>query len=321
MKGVLIALLALAVLFGLLAWFCYFLAFRRYQSKKTLTVFEESRYGGLAAAMRAGQEFYKSLRFEEVEISSFDGLRLRGRTCSAEAGKPLILLFHGWRSSDARDFGCVLEFYLAQGFGLLLVDQRAHSKSEGRVISFGINERYDCLSWARWAEERFHPPAMYLDGISMGAATVLMASGLDLPESVRGIIADCGYTSPRAILRKVIRQYHLPVGIMYFFVRLGARLFGHFDPEAASAVEAVEHCRVPVLFAHGEADGFVPCEMTRENYAHCASPKRLITVPGADHGFSYLIDRPGVEAALKRFFADTKKASPITTVAGDEGKA
>lgn len=76
---------------------------------------------------------------------------------------------------------------------------------------------------------------MYLDGISMGAATVLMASELDLPASVRGIIADCGYTSPRDILRKVIRQLHLPVGPVYFLLRLSARLFGHFDPEAASA--------------------------------------------------------------------------------------
>ena len=305
MKGALIALALLAGLGMLLLWLCYCLAFHRYQRDKTLNVFEESRYGNLAAAMRAGRAFYESLQFEEADISSVDGLRLHGQFCGVREGKPLMLLFHGWRSCAARDFGCVLEFYLSQGFGLLLVDQRAHSKSGGKVISFGVNERYDCLAWARWADQRFHPTAMYLDGISMGAATVLMASELDLPASVRGIIADCGYTSPRDILRKVIRQLHLPVGPVYFLLRLSARLFGHFDPEAASAAKALAHCRVPVLFAHGEADGFVPCDMARENYARCAAPKRMMTVPGADHGFSYLIDRPGVEAALKRFFAET----------------
>ena len=127
----------------------------------------------------------------------------------------------------------------------------------------------------------------------MGAATVLMASEFDLPASVRGIIADCGYTSPRDILKKVIRQCHLPVAPIYFLVRLGARAFGRFDPEAASAARALEKCRVPVLFIHGEADNFVPCDMSRENYVHCAAPKALITVPGADHGFSYLVDREG----------------------------
>ena len=107
-----------------------------------------------------------------------------------------------------------------------------------------------------------------------------MASAFDLPASVRGIIADCGYTSPRDILCKVIRQCHLPVAPTYFLVRLGARAFGRFDPEAAGAARTLEKCRVPVLLIHGEADGFVPCEMSRENYARCAAPKALITVPG-----------------------------------------
>ena len=305
--GLLVPIIAagLVLLFWTLAWACYALAFRRHENEKTLTVFDEKRYGRFAPAMRAGQGYYRGLAFEEAEISSFDGLRLHARVCGAEAGKPLLLLLHGWRSSAARDFGCVLEFYRAQGFGLILVDQRAHGKSGGKTISFGVHERRDCLAWARWAEERYHPPAMYLDGISMGAATVLMASEFDLPASVRGIIADCGYTSPRDILKKVIRQCHLPVAPIYFLVRLGARVFGRFDPEAASAARALEKCRVPVLFIHGEADGFVPCEMSRENYARCAAPKALITVPGADHGYSYLVDKEGVEAALERFFRET----------------
>lgn len=308
MSGVWLALTAIAglvLLFWALVWACYALAFRRYQHKKTLTVFDEKHYGRFAKALQAGQAYYHGLTFEEVDIPAFDGLQLHARVCGAEEGKPLLLLMHGWRSSAARDFGCVLEFYRAQGFGLILVDHRAHGKSGGRTISFGVHERRDCLAWARWAEERYHPPAMYLDGISMGAATVLMASEFDLPASVRGIIADCGYTSPRDILIKVIRQCHLPVAPVYFLVRLGARVFGRFDPEAASAARALEQCRVPVLFAHGEADNFVPCDMSRENYAHCAAPKTLVTVPGADHGFSYLVDREGVEAALRRFFAET----------------
>ena len=306
-RGLLAPIIAagLVLLFWTLAWACYALAFRRHENEKTLTVFDEKRYGRFAPAMRAGQGYYRGLAFEEAEIASFDGLRLHARVCGAEAGKPLLLLLHGWRSSAARDFGCVLEFYRAQGFGLILVDQRAHGKSGGKTISFGVHERRDCLAWARWADERYHPSAMYLDGISMGAATVLMASEFDLPASVRGIIADCGYTSPRDILKKVIRQCHLPVAPIYFLVRLGARVFGRFDPEAASAARALEQCRVPVLFIHGEADGFVPCDMSRENYARCAAPKALVTVPGADHGFSYLVDREGVEAALRRFFRET----------------
>ena len=310
MSGGLLALIiaaGLVLLFWTLAWACYALAFRRHENEKTLTVFDEKRYGRFAPAMRAGQGYYRGLAFEEAEIASFDGLRLHARVCGAEAGKPLLLLMHGWRSSAARDFGCVLEFYRAQGFGLVLVDQRAHGKSGGKTISFGVHERRDCLAWARWAEERYHPPAMYLDGISMGAATVLMASEFDLPASVRGIIADCGYTSPRDILKKVIRQCHLPVAPIYFLVRLGARVFGRFDPEAASAARALEKCRVPVLFIHGEADGFVPCEMSREIYDSCRERSSRETFPGAGHGLSYIVDPERYARVVSEFIARALK--------------
>ena len=112
MSGSLLALIiaaGLVLLFWALAWACYALAFRRHENEKTLTVFDEKRYGRFAPAMRAGQGYYRGLAFEEAEISSFDGLRLHARVCGAEAGKPLLLLLHGWRSSAARDFGCVLE--------------------------------------------------------------------------------------------------------------------------------------------------------------------------------------------------------------------
>ena len=298
--------LAALILAAVLTWLCYRVAFGRHTPRRSVPVYEEPKFAAYADALREGDAAYAALPFEAVEIESFDGLKLRGRVCGAQAGRPMMLLFHGWRSSAARDFGCVLEFYRAQGFALLLVDQRAQGASEGRSMTFGVCERYDCLAWARWAQECYHPSAMYLDGISMGASTVLMASCLDLPASVRGIIADCGFTSPREILRKVIAQLHLPVGATYFFVRLGARVFGHFDPEAADAARALEACRVPVLFVHGETDGFVPHWMSQENFRRCAAPKRLITVPGAEHGLSYLVDRPGVEAALKQFFAQTR---------------
>ena len=152
--------------------------------------------------MRAGQDYYRGLTFEEAEIASFDGLRLHARVCGAEAGKPLLLLFHGWRSSAARDFGCVLEFYRAQGFGLILVDQRAHGKAAARPSPSASMSGGTASPGRAGRRSATIPSAMYLDGISMGAATVLMASEFDLPASVRGIIADCGYTSPRDILKR-----------------------------------------------------------------------------------------------------------------------
>ena len=138
--------------------------------------------------------------------------------------------------------------------------------------------------------------------MSMGAAAVLMAAGPELPKNVAGIVADCGYSAPSAILKSVIRSAHLPVFPVYALQRLGCRLFGGFDPEEASAAGALARCDTPVLFLHGEDDRFVPCAMGRENYACCrAADKTLLTFPAAGHGMSYMADRERYLAAVTDF--------------------
>jgi len=140
-----------------------------------------------------------------------------------------------------------------------------------------------------------------LCGISMGASTVLMAAGNPLPNNVIGVLADCGYSAAPEIIKTVIRQMHLPVGLVYPFVRLGAKLFGGFDPEDASPVEAVKQCRIPVIFFHGDCDDYVPCRMSQENFDACGAVKKLVFTPGAGHGMCYLCDGESYVAALREF--------------------
>lgn len=244
-----------------------------------------------------------ALPYEDVWITSADGLRLHGKYYAGQPGAPVQIMMHGYKSSAERDFCGGLQVALQGKFHVLLVDQRAHGESEGRCLTFGIQERYDCRAWVDYAVERFgEDTKILLYGVSMGAATVLMAGGLDLPHNVAGIVADCGYTSPAAIIRKVIRDQHLPVFPIYQWIRLGGKLFGGFDLEAATVTEALAHCQIPVLLIHGEDDCFVPCAMGRENYAQCAAAnKHLLTVPGAGHGLSYMVDREAYLAALESF--------------------
>ena len=145
----------------------------------------------------------ESIPFETVWIRSRDGLRLHGRYYHVKDGAPLQIQMHGYRGHAYRDFCGGNKLAREAGLNTLVVDQRAHGESEGHVISFGINERWDCLAWAAYAAERWPGIPISLAGVSMGAATVLMASDLPLPEEVKGIIADCGYSSPRAIIKKV----------------------------------------------------------------------------------------------------------------------
>ena len=247
-------------------------------------------------------EKIRALPYEEVSIWSQDGLKLYGKYYEQKPGAPLEILFHGYHGAAERDFAG--GFWLAReaGQNIILVDERGHGKSEGRGLSFGIKEQYDCLEWARYATKRFGSDTqIVLGGISMGATIVLLAAGLDLPDTVKGILADCGYTSPKEIVQKVARNRGLPVKIMYPLARLGAKVFGDFDLEDGDAEEVLRKCKVPVLFIHGEDDRLVPCEMSRRNYEACASDKMIFTVPGAGHTLSYMVDYEGYRKAVSIF--------------------
>lgn len=241
----------------------------------------------------SNMETFKKHSCEEIYIESNDGVILHGRFYEGKFGAPLVIAFHGFRSSSIRDLSGGMEFYLKHGLSLLLVDQRACGKSGGSSITFGIKERYDCLAWAKYADERLEgDAAIFLSGISMGAATVLMASELDLPASVKGIIADCPYSSPEDILVKVGGEMHFPALPSRILLRSSARVLGGFGLNEASAERAVANTKVPILLLHGEEDDFVPPTMS-EAIAKAAKEgmAELHTFPGAAHGFSYLSDR------------------------------
>ncbi len=245
--------------------------------------------------------------YTDAEVISFDGLRLRGRFYEYSAGAPVEIMFHGYRGNSDRDLsGWVIRAH-REGKSALIVDHRACGRSEGQVVTFGINESRDCINWIDYVIKNIDPEAkIILTGVSMGAATVMMAAGREeLPENVVGIIADCGYTSPREIIKKTMRDMKLSPSLLYPFVRLGGRLFGNFDIEEASPIEAMKKCRVPVIFVHGDTDSFVPYDMSVRNFEACAAEKkRLVAVKGAAHGVAYHSDPEGYIKEIDGFFED-----------------
>ena len=248
---------------------------------------------------------FDAIPFEEVRISSFDGLTLYGRYYHVRDGAPLQIQMHGYHGTALRDFCGGNKLAREAGMNTLVIDERAHGKSEGRRICFGVKERRDCLAWANYAAKRFGSDTpIVLAGVSMGAATVLMAADLPLPGTVKAIIADCPYSSPKAIIRKVAHDMPPIFWIMDLLGPLSARLFAGFDLNGASALESVAHTRLPILLIHGEDDRFVPCSMSRELAAACSSKVRLETFPGAGHGLSYIVDEPRYRRVVTEFLSD-----------------
>ncbi len=295
--------LAAALVLVVLGVSLYFFRFACARHVRAKTSIADSPWGPYLDEMHAGRDRFLACNPEQVEIRSRDGLALRGLFYRNGESEKSVLLLHGYRSGGLQDFGVILPFYLDRGYNILLVDQRAHGRSEGDYIAFGSMERYDCADWAAWLDRRLDSTGgIVLDGISMGASTALLACGLPLPASVRGIVADCGYSSPYDQLRHVAQDMmHLPAWPILPLIELWARLLGGFSLRVSAADALRQNTSLPVLFVHGEADAFVPCAASRENYDACAAPKELVLVPDAGHGLSYLVDRATCAHKLQQF--------------------
>lgn len=260
----------------------------------------------LETAAQAGQ-ILSDTPHKTVTVESFDTLTLTGHWFPCEHAKRVVIAMHGWRSGWANDFGLVAPFLATHDCSVLYAEQRAQGSSEGEYMGFGMLERHDCLEWIRWVNSQLGDQIpIYLVGISMGATTVLMTAGLALPGNVRGIIADCGFTSAQEIWEHVAKKnLHIPYGPLRNAAVNGLcrRKLG-VTSDHCNTLSAMENCTVPVLLIHGSDDRFVPIEMTYKNYKACAAPRRLLVVPGACHGASYLTDPENYQKAFLDFWQD-----------------
>lgn len=239
---------------------------------------------------------------ERISISSFDGLKLSGRYFSSQReNSPLVIAFHGYKGCADNSFACIFPIYRKLGFQIIIADQRAHGKSEGKTISLGVLEHRDVASWVEYSQKRFGKNVpISLWGVSMGGASVLNAAPL-CPE-LCCIVSDCAFTSPNEIcLHLAAEKLHGCAKAALPFTSLAARLWGDFHLNEASALKAVQNTKVPILFIHGELDTFVPYEMGKRLYNACKSEKEFLSVPDAEHARSAAIHPELYEKALSKF--------------------
>ena len=294
--------LVLAIVFGG-SWYAYRIAFYSpNKDREKIPEIKDPKYQPYKALLRNMFHTLENKPCEFVTIQSRDGLTLSGRYYHQKDGAPLAIGFHGYRSCWLTDFCGGADIAFQMGQNVLLIDERAHGKSQGKSITFDIKERLDLLCWIDYALDRFGADTkILLYGVSMGGATVVMASELELPENVKGIVADCPYSAPLDVILSVGKQQGYPVKLIKPFVILGAKVYGGFDVRETSGAEAVKHAKVPILILHGEDDTFVPPEMSKT--IQDANPQMVTrhTFPGAYHALSYMVDTPRYEGLVKEF--------------------
>ena len=200
------------------------------------------------------------------------------------------------------DFGSYVEYY-KKGYSALLVNHRCHYKSEGKYITFGAMERYDALYWAREMVKRFGDDVeLVLAGISLGGATVMMASDLGLPHQVKGIISDCGFVSCKQIVKSVIKSWKIPFATFITWVMgIYCKVFGHFSMTEGDSSKALANSNIPILIIHGRYDDFVPYECSEICYKNCKQEiKEFYSNDAITHGTSFFYDK---EEYLNRVYS------------------
>ena len=292
----LVIAVALLLVFGWLFGFGYYayrVAFYNNPKKRVADPYRHVKDDGSAESefsKRLIDEMIARPYDEDLYITSHDGLRLHARLYMQNENAPFALQMHGYRSTPMLDFSGGGAFALELGFNVIMPDQRACGLSEGRSVTFGLYESLDVLDWVKYIGDRFGAEKeIVLFGVSLGAGTVIMAAGRGLPESVKGVVADCTFSSCKKIVMKVMRDKRIPSKPLYPFLRFGTVVYGGFDPNKSEPVEFAKNVKIPLALIHGEDDGFVPPSMSEEIAEACQTAE-LHTFPCAHHGTSYIVD-------------------------------
>ena len=251
------------------------------------------------------REWLEKQPLEDVEITSYDGLKLRAKYFPAEGEThKLAIVNHGYTGCGMRDSTSISVFFHRMGYDCLIVDHRAHGESEGKYIGFGILDRFDCKSWINYVDTRFNKSRdIVLYGTSMGGAIVLMTSGFsDLSESVKAVVADCAFTTPYDVFAHILkRDYHLPTFPVMNISNALCKKKAGYGFRDYSTLDAMKTVKVPILFIHGKEDKFVPTYMSVQNYDACVSEKELMLVDNAAHAASYYENPKAYEDRISEF--------------------
>ena len=304
MPPILFFLLAIVVLLFCSGGYIFLLACRAGKKVDWLdeTRVKKTPYGIYNEYIQASHRWLKEHNAQDVYIKSNDGLQLHGYWIPADQPRGTVLMAHGYRSTMLIDFHLAFELFHRLGMNILVPEQRTHGQSGGKYITFGVKESRDMYNWLEFHDKKLGKSPIVLYGISMGASTMLYLADKILPGDVRGIIADCGFTSPAQIISSVYRRViRLPARISLWMTSLLAKIFAGFGLWEKDTRKILKESRYPVLLIHGGNDGFVPCEMTKQAFAVCKEPKKLLIVENADHGLSFVVDGMAYTAAIMDF--------------------
>jgi fermentation-respiration switch protein FrsA (DUF1100 family) len=242
---------------------------------------------------------FDKLDLKELSIVSFDNLKLYGYLLEGDP-KEVVICVHGYKSSMQEDFADRIEIYRKRGSTVLLLNDRAHGKSEGKYLGFSEHDKRDVAKWVDKVNEMYDEPRIYLHGVSMGGATVIHCADSGL-KNVCGIIDDCGFDSIIGISSYLIKDvYHLPYFPFGYLAWFWSMIITGISFNTSMGEECVRRSKLPILFIHGKEDHFVPCFMSEKMYEAASGPKELHLIEGCGHAAAYMMAKEEYTDAVDR---------------------
>ena len=250
------------------------------------------------------REWVANQNFEEMELKSRDGLKLKGYFLKAkQPTNKLVVFAHGYLGRGS-DMGLYGQYYYEElGYNVFTADARGHGQSEGDYVGFGWHDRLDYVDWVDMLIDKLGSDTeIIMHGLSMGASTVLMTSGEKLPENVKAVVADSPYTSVYDMFSyQMKRMFHLPAFPILDTTSLVTKARAGYTLRGASALKQVKKTDLPILYIHGNADTFVPTRLAEELYENSNDKAELLKVDGAGHGEAFVIENERYRDTLQAF--------------------
>lgn len=311
MKILSILLIALAIIILLIFIICIFVFNQLvwYKPIKIPSFIERAISGNqppenFKADLLKAQNKINELPLEALTLTADNGETLKASLFVPERSNgKIIIACHGARSTGRGEFCLMADYFADEGFTVLIPEHRGCGISDGRFMGYGTHESTDTLLWLKYAEKRFPDLDIFLLGVSMGGATVLMMSDKIEQGEVKGIVSDCAYTSAwKEFSYQLHTSFHLPDFPALYMCDLLCRIFCGYSFRQAAPEKSVKNAKAPILFIHGKADDYVPYYMEKELYDACSSEKYIVGIEDAVHAANYYTDRKTYEKTLNEFF-------------------
>lgn len=249
----------------------------------------------------ASEKAFDALTVETRHLTNRDKKQIAWYLPAEKPSHKTAIVVHGFLNSKAGMKPYAMLFH-DLGYNVLIPDNEAHGQSEGKIIGYGWNDRLNLIAWTKQLVKEDPKSQISYFGLSMGAATVMMASGEQLPKQVVNIIEDCGYSSVWEELKFQAKDmYNLPAFPIIYEVSAISKIRAGFTYGEASSVNQLKKNKLPVLFIHGDKDDFVPTRMVYDNYKATAGPKELLIVKGAKHAKAYEVNKKLYQKEIANF--------------------